>query len=80
MGLPSPSVFYACSHAFRFNKTDLSLLIRLSVIEIKQKEVVTVTSVHYSGKTLKTSKINHIITLVRRMVEAKSREYFHSSK
>ena len=38
------------------------------------------TSVCYSGKTLKTSKINDIITLVRRMVEAKSREYFHSSK
>ena len=38
------------------------------------------TSVRYSGKTLKTSKINDIIILVRRMVEAKSREYFHSSK
>ena len=41
--------------AFRFNKTDLSLLIRLSVIEVKRKEVVTVTSVPYLCKTLKAS-------------------------
>ena len=38
------------------------------------------SSVRYSGKTFKSSKINDIIILVRRMVEAKSRKYFHSSK
>ena len=84
MGLPSSFVFYALVDiVIRFFDTDLSVLIRLSVIEVievKRQEVVTVTSVRYSGKTLKTSKINDIITLVRRMVEAKSREYFHSSK
>ena len=81
MGLPSSFVFYALVDiVIRFFDTDLSVLIRLSVIEVKRKEVVTVTCVRYSGKTLKTSKINDIIILVRRMVEAKSREYFHSSK
>ena len=81
MGLPSSFVFYALVDiVIRFFDTDLSVLIRLSVIEVKRKEVVTVTSVRYSGKTLKTSNINDIIILVRRMVEAKSREYFHSSK
>ena len=39
-----------------FFETDLSLLICLSVIKVKRKEVVTMTSVHYSCKTLKTSK------------------------
>ena len=81
MKLPSSFVLYALVDiVIRFFDTDLSVLIRLSVIEVKRQEVVTVTSVRYSGKTLKTSKINDIITLVRRMVEAKSREYFHSSK
>ena len=84
MELPSSFVLYALVDiVIRFFDTDLSVLIRLSVIEVievKRQEVVTVTSVRYSGKTLKTSKINDIITLVRRMVEAKSREYFHSSK
>ena len=81
MGLPSSFVFYALIDiVIRFFDTDLYVLIRLSVIEVQRKEVVTLTSVRYSGKTLKTSKINDIITLVRRMVEAKSREYFHSSK
>ena len=81
MELPSSFVLYVLVDiVIRFFDTDLSVLIRLSVIEVKRQEVVTVTSVRYSGKTLKTSKINDIITLVRRMVEAKSREYFHSSK
>ena len=81
MGLPSSFVFYALIDiVIRFFDTDLYVLIRLSVIEVQRKEVVTLTSVRYSGKTLKTSKTNDIITLVRRMVEAKSREYFHSSK
>ena len=31
------------------------LLVRFSVIEVKQKEVVTVTSVRYSRKTSKAS-------------------------
>ena len=49
--------FYAfVDIAIRLFATDLSLLIRFSVIEVKQKEVVTVTSVRYSCKTSKTSK------------------------
>ena len=49
--------FYAfVDIAIRFFNTDLSLLIRFSVIEVKQKEVLTVTSVRYSCKTSKTSK------------------------
>ena len=48
--------FYAfVDIAIRFFNTDLSLLIRFSVIEVKQKEVVTVTSVRYSCKTSKTN-------------------------
>ena len=43
---------------------DLPLLIRFSVIEVKQKEVATVTSVRYSCKTSKTSKMNSTIILV----------------
>ena len=39
-----------------FFETDLSLLTCLSVIKVKRKEVVTMTSVRYSCKTLKTSK------------------------
>ena len=39
-----------------FFETDLSLLICLSVIKVKRKEVVAMTSVRYSCKTLKTSK------------------------
>ena len=51
--------FYAfVDIAIRLFATDLSLLIRFSVIEVKQKEVVTVTSVRYSCKTSKTSKTN----------------------
>ena len=45
---------------------DLSLLIRFSVIEVKQKEVATVTSVRYSCKTSKTSKMNSNIILVQK--------------
>ena len=49
MGLPSPSVFRALVEiAIRFFDTHLSLLIRFwYVIEVKQKKVVTVTSVPY---------------------------------
>ena len=48
--------FYAfVDIAIRLFATDLSLLIRFSVIEVKQKEVVTVTSVRYSCKTSKTN-------------------------
>ena len=46
--------------------TDLSLLIHLSVIEVKRKEVVTLTSVRYSCKTLETSQMNDVIVLVQR--------------
>ena len=56
--MPSPFVFFFYTFvdiAIRFFYTDLSLLIRFSVIEIKQKEVVTVTSVRYSCKTSKTN-------------------------
>ena len=52
--------------AIRFFNTDLSLLIRFSVIEVKQKEVATVTSVSYSCKTSKTSKMNSNIILVKK--------------
>ena len=49
MKLPSPFVFYAVVDiVIRFFNTDLSLLIRLSVIEVNQKNVVTKTSVRYS--------------------------------
>ena len=48
MGLPSPSTFYALVDiAVRFFDTDLSLLIHLCVIEVKRKEVITVTNVPY---------------------------------
>ena len=42
------------------------LLIRFFVIEVKQKEVVTLTSVRYSCKTSKTSKTNSNIVLVKK--------------
>ena len=42
--------------SIRLFATDLSLLIRFSVIAVKQKEVVTLTSVRYSCKTSKASK------------------------
>ena len=59
--------FYAfVDIAIRFFTTDLSLLIRFSVIEVKQKEVVTVTSVRYSCKTSKTSKTNSNTVLVKK--------------
>ena len=64
MGLPSPFfLFYALVDNFiRFLDTDLSLLICLSVIEINwRKEIVTVTDVRYSWKTVKTSKMNGIV-------------------
>ena len=69
MGLPSPFVFYAFVDIDirSFNTDhDLSLLIRFSVIEVKQKEVATVTSVSYSCKTSKTSKMNSNIILVKK--------------
>ena len=60
--------FYAfVGNAIRFFDIDLSLLIRFSVIEIKQKEVVTVTSVRYSRKTSKNSTLtNSNIVLVKK--------------
>ena len=66
MGLPSPFLFYALvDFIIRFFNTDLSLLICLSVIEDKRKEVVTATSVRFSRKTLKTSKMNDIVWVKR---------------
>ena len=50
----------------RFLDTDLSLLERFSLIVVKRKEVVTVTSALYSCKTLKTPKMNHIVALGKR--------------
>ena len=47
----------------RFFDTDLSLLIFFCVIEVKQKEVVTVTSVRYSCKTLKLLKLTISFTV-----------------
>ena len=52
--------------AIRFFNIDLSLLIHFSVIEVKQKEVVTVTSVRYSCKTSKTSNTNSNTVLVKK--------------
>ena len=61
MGLPSPFAFYALFYiVIRFFDTDLSLLIRLSAIEVKR-----LTSVRSSCKTFKTSKMNDIIILVK---------------
>ena len=60
MRLPSPD------SVIRFFDTDLSLLKRFSLTVVKRKEVVTVTSVRYSCKTLKTPKMNHITALVKR--------------
>ena len=51
MRLPSRLVV---DSVIRFLDTDLSLLERFSLIVVKRKEVVTVTSVLYSCKTLKT--------------------------
>ena len=67
-GLPSPLFFFYTfvDIAVRFFDTDLSLLIRFSMIEVRQKEVVTATSVSYSCKTSKTSKMNNNIVLVKR--------------
>ena len=59
MRLLSPFVFFYAfvDIAIRFFDTDLSLLIRFPVIAVKQKEVVTLTSVRYIiFKTSKTSK------------------------
>ena len=59
--------FYAfVDIVIRLFDIDLSLLIRFSVIEVKQKEVVTVASVRYSCKTSKTSKMNSNIFLVKK--------------
>ena len=59
--------FYAfVDIVIRLFTTDLSLLIRFSVIEVKQKEVVTVTSVRYSCKTSKTSKTKSNTVLVKK--------------
>ena len=69
MGSLSPFVFFFYAFvdiAIRLFATDLSLLIRFSVIEVKQKEVVTVTSVRYSCKTSKTSKTNSNTVLVKK--------------
>ena len=56
-GLPSPFFYALGDIVIRFFDTDLSLLILFCVIEVKQKEVVTVTSVRYSCKTLKLLKL-----------------------
>ena len=50
----------------RFFDTDLSLLKHFPVIEVKRKEVVTVTSVRYSCKNLKTSKMKDVNVSVQR--------------
>ena len=62
MRLPSP----VANSVIRFLDTDLSLLQRFSLIVVKREEVVTVTSVLYSCKTLKTPKMNHIVALGKR--------------
>ena len=58
-------IFYAfVDIAICFFNADLSLLIRFSVIEVKQKKVVTVTSLRYSCETQKTFKLNSNIVWV----------------
>ena len=60
MGLQSPFVFYALVDIVtRFFDTDLCLLIRLSVIEVKRKKVVTKTSLRYSCKNQKLLNYHH---------------------
>ena len=60
MGLQSPFVFYALVDIVtRFFDTDLCLPIRLSVIEVKRKKVVTKTSLRYSCKDQKLLKYHH---------------------
>ena len=72
--------FYAfVDIAIRFFNTDLSLLIRFSVIEVKQKEVVTVTSVRYSCKTSKTSKTNSNNVLVKKNLRLTVSKDFNGS-
>ena len=60
MGLQSPFGFYVLVDIVtRFSDTDLCLLIRLSVIEVKRKKVVTKTSLRYSCKNQKLLKHHH---------------------
>ena len=83
MGLPSPFVFFMwfffVDIAIRFFNADLSLLIRFSVVEVKQKEVVTVTSVRYSCKTSKTSKTNSNTVLVKKNLRLTVSKDFNGS-
>ena len=68
MGSLSPFFFFMLFLTLLFVSSLLTclLLIRFSVIEVKQKEVVTVTSVRYSCKTSKTSKTNSNTVLVKK--------------
>ena len=60
MGLQSPFGFYVLVDIVtRFSDTDLCLLIRLSVIEVKGKKVVTKTSLRYSCKNQKLLKYHN---------------------
>ena len=60
MGLQSPFGFYVLvDFVTRFSDTDLCLLIRLSVIEVKRKKVVTKISLRYSCKNKKLLKYHH---------------------
>ena len=61
--------------AIRFFNTDRSLPMLFSVIEVKQKEVVTVTSVLNSCKTSKTSKMNSSIVLVKNLRLTVSKDF-----
>ena len=81
MGSLSPFVFFYAfvDIAIRLFATDLSLLIRFSVIEVKQKEVVTVTSVRYSCKTSKTSKTHSNTVLVKKNLRLTVSKDFNGS-
>ena len=72
--------FYAfVDIAIRLFASDQSLLIRFSVIEAKQKEVVTVTSLRYSCKTSKTSITNSNTVLVKKNLRLTVSKDFNGS-
>ena len=62
-------ILCTCRNCYSFLWYWLPVPLRLSVIEVWWKEVVTVTSVRYSCKTLQTSNMNDIIILVKIVTE-----------
>ena len=62
-------ILCTCRNCYSFLWYWLPVPLRLSVIEVWWKEVVTVTSVRYSCKTLQTSNMKDIIILVKIVTE-----------